>query len=173
MAATTVVGSVKMALEVKNDWEFWFLVARTETPWDDENNPPSEDTSTSELLEVGGYQKAGTVSLCKEDPSGQIEFQNKRYSLVSDANAYDEGARWIYAVTTLKFDEFPVVTFRQFGLTSDLTPTQGNEGKTILLPSEVADPGKLLSYVNHPPVVRTSYSKNILEMVIEILPKVV
>jgi len=172
MPATVVVGTVKQALFMKNQWAWWFLVARTQTPWTDENNPPSESINTSSLSEVGGYQKAETVSLCKEDPNGSIEFQGQKYSLVTDANAYDEGARWIYASTVLKFDVFPVVTFRQFGITVDLIPTSGHENDNVLLPNQVSDPGKLLAYVNHPPIIRTASSKNLLEMVIEILPKV-
>jgi hypothetical protein len=172
MPATVVVGTVKQALFMKNEWVWWFLVARTETPWPNENEPPSESIDTSSLSEVGGYQKAETVSLCKEDPNGSIEFQGQKYSLVTDADAYTERARWIYASTILKFDIFPVVTFRQFGTTADLTPAQGHENDNVLLPNQVSDPGKLLAYVNHPPIIRTSSSKNVLEMVIEILPKV-
>jgi hypothetical protein len=41
-----------------------------------------------------------------------------------------------------------------------------------LLPNEVEDYGKLIGYVNHPPIIRTAGSKNLLEIVIELVPEV-
>jgi len=172
MPATVKVGMIRLALTFKNNEVFWFVVGRTQTPWDDERNPPAESVDTMSLTEIGGLQKAQTVSLCYPDPGGVIEFNGQRYSLVSDDHVYDYDSRFLYCSTLLKFDEFPVVTFRQFGVLVGVIPTLGNEGKSVLLPGEVADYGKLIGYVNHPPIIRTAGSKNLLEIVIEILPEV-
>jgi len=172
MPATTKVGQIRGTLTFKNNEEIWFIVGRTQTPWEDEQNPPEESVDTVMLEEIGGAIKAQTVSLCYPDPNGTIEFRGERYSLVDDANAYNYDSRYLYCSAMLKFDEFPVVTFRQYGVTVGLVPTSGNEGKSVLWPEEVADFGKLIGYVNHPPIIRTAGSKNLLEIVIVSTPKV-
>jgi len=173
MPATTKIGQIRQTLTFKNSETFWFVVGRTQTPWEDEQNPPSESVDTTSLSEIAGFAKAQSVFLCYPDENGSIEFRGQRYSLVlNDDNAYDNDSRFLYCSTLLKFDEFPVVTFRQYGLVVGVVPTSGNENKTVLLPDEVLDPGKLICYVNHPPIVRSVGSKNLLEIVIESIPKV-
>jgi len=172
MPATVKVGMIRLALTFKNNEVFWFAVGRTQTPWDDETNPPVESVDTVFLTEIGGLQRAQTVSLCYPDPNGAIEFRGQRYSLVSDERAYDYDSRYLYCSTLLKFDEFPLVTFRQFGLYVGVVPISGDEDRSVLLPGQIADYGKLIGYVNHPPVIRTASSKNLLEIVIELVPEV-
>jgi len=172
MPATVKVGMIRLALTFKNNEVFWFVVGRTQTPWDNENNPPTESVDMVSLTEIGGLQKAQTVSLCYPDPNGNIEFRGQRYSLVSDKYAYYYDSRFLYCSTLLKFDEFPVVTFRQFGLYVGVIPKVGYENRNVLTPDQVQDYGKMIGYVNHPPVVRTAGSKNLLEIVVEFMPKV-
>jgi hypothetical protein len=172
MPATVKVGMIRLALMFKNNEMFWFVVGRTHTPWDDENNPPAESIDTVSLTEIGGLQKAQMVSLCYPDPDGEIEFRGQRYRLVSDENAYEYDSRFLYCSTLLKFDEFPLVTFRQFGIYVGVVPKVGYEGRSVLTPDQVQDYGKMIGYVNHPPLVRTAGSKNLLEIVIEFVPKV-
>jgi len=112
------------------------------------------------------------VSLCYPDPNGEIEFKGQRYRLVSDENAYEYDSRFLYCSTLLKFDEFPLVTFRQFGIYVGVVPKVGYEDRSVLTPDQVQDYGKMIGYVNHPPLVRTAGSKNLLEIVIEFVPKV-
>jgi hypothetical protein len=163
---------IRLALTFKNNEVFWFVVGRTQTPWDDEKNPPAESVDVVSLTEVGGLQKAQTVSLCYPDPDGEIEFRGQRYRLVSDEHAYDYDSRFLYCSTLLKFDEFPLVTFRQFGICVGVVPKAGYENNTVLTPDQVQDYGKLIGYVNHPPIIRTAGSKNLLEIVIELVPEV-
>jgi hypothetical protein len=172
MPATVKVGMIRLALTFKNSEVFWFVVGRTQTPWDDEKNPPVESVDTVALTEIGGLQKAQTVSLCYPDPNGVIEFRGQKYSLISDDYAYDYDSRYLYCSTLLKFDEFPVVTFRQFGILVGVVPKSDYENNTVLTPDQVQDYGKLIGYVNHPPIIRTAGSKNLLEIVIELVPKV-
>jgi hypothetical protein len=173
MPATVKVGMIRLALTFKNNEMFWFVVGRTQTQWDDEYNPPAESTDTTSLTEIAGLQKAQTVSLCYPDPNGAIEFKGQRYSLVSDDHAYDYDSRFLYCSTLLKFDEFPLVTFRQFGIYVGVIPKGGYENNTVLTPDQVDDYGKLIGYVNHPPIIRTAGSKNLLEIVIEMVPEVI
>jgi len=172
MPATVKVGMIRLALTFKNNEVFWFVVGRIQTPWDDERDPPVESTDTVFLTEICGLQRAQVVSLCYPDPNGTIEFRGQRYSLVSDDRAYDYDSRYLYCSTLLKFDEFPLVTFRQFGVCVGVVPTSGNEYKSVLLSDEVAEWGKLIGYVNHSPIGRSAVSKNLLEVVIELVPEV-
>jgi len=172
MPATVKVGMIRLVLTFKNNEVIWFAVGRTQTPWDDEKNPPAESVDTVSLTEIGGLQKAQTVSLCYPDPNGAIEFKGQKYSLVSDDHAYDYDSRFLYCSTLLKFDTFPLVTFRQFGIQVGVVPKAGYETNTVLTPDQVQDYGKLIGYVNHPPIIRTSGSKNLLEIVIELVPEV-
>ena len=172
MPATVKVGMIRLALTFKNNETFWFVVGRTHTPWDDETNPPVESVDTVSLTEIGGLQKAQIVSLCYPDPNGAIEFRGQRYSLVSDEHAYEYDSRFLYCSTLLKFDEFPLVTFRQFGVYVGVVPKAGYEDNMVLTPAQVQDYGRLIGYVNHPPIIRTAGSKNLLEIVIELVPEV-
>ena len=160
-------GNVQLALDLKNNHTFWVLLGRS-TPWVSEESPPDEDLYTTDIEEVQGAKKCDLVSLCIPSESGGIEFQDQSYTLVSDEDAYTSGARWVYFRADLKYDQFPVVTYRQTGLYLDLTPTEGNEGKEILLPSEIQSNGILLYYRNHPPRYRTSDSVDVIEIVIEV-----
>lgn len=173
MPATTMVGMINMAIAYKNAKTFWFVVARTQTPWANEGSPPAESTTVTSLSEIAGLQRAQTVSLCYPDPNGSIRFRGQNYTLVSDANAYSYDSRFLYLSTLLLFDTFPVVTFRQTGIHVDVVPVAGKENATILLPADVSSYGTLLAYVNHPPIYRTVGSKNLLEVVIELVPQVV
>ena len=172
MPATVKVGMIRLALTFKNNEVFWFVVGRTQTPWDYEASPPQEDVDTVSLVEIGGLQRAQTVSLCYPDPNGAIEFRGQKYSLVSDEHAYEYDSRFLYCSTLLRFDEFPLVTFRQFGVSVGVIPKPGYEANMVLTPDQVLNYGVLIGYVNHPPVVRTAGSKQLLEIVIELVPKV-
>jgi len=172
MPATVKVGMIRLALTFKNNEVFWFVVGRTQTPWDNEVSPPQEDVDTVSLVEIGGLQRAQTVSLCYPDPNGAIEFRGQKYSLVSDEYAYDYDSRFLYCSTLLKFDEFPLVTFRQFGVSVGVIPKPGYETNLVLTPDQVLNYGVLIGYVNHPPLIRTAGSKQLLEIIIELVPKV-
>jgi len=172
MPATVKVGMIRLALTFKNNEVFWFVVGRTQTPWDNEASPPQEDVDTVSLVEIGGLQRAQTVSLCYPDPNGAIEFRGQKYSLVSDEYAYDYDSRFLYCSTLLKFDEFPLVTFRQFGVSVGVIPKPGYETNLVLTPDQVLNYGVLIGYVNHPPLIRTAGSKQLLEIIIELVPKV-
>jgi hypothetical protein len=172
MPATTISGMINALMTFKNNEVFWFIVGRTQTPWASESSPPAEVTTTTTLEEIGGLQKAQTVSLCYPDPNGAIQFRGQNYSLVNDANAYSYSSNYIYLSTMLMFDQFPIVTFRQYGIQVGVVPTTGNESKSTLTPTQVQSYGELIGYVNIPPIIRTVGSKNLLEIVLSFVPEV-
>jgi hypothetical protein len=172
MPATVNHGMIRTLITFKNNEVIRFVVGRTQTPWTNEQSPPAEVVTTTMVDEIAGFKKADTVSLCYPDPAGSIEFRGQRFTLISDDLAFTQDSRFLYCSGLLKFDLFPVVTFRQHGIVVGVIPTPGNETKDVLLPTEVSFVGRLVAYVNHPPVIRTAGSKNLLEMVVELIPKV-
>jgi hypothetical protein len=172
MPATVKIGMIRVLLQWKNLETFWFAIGRTVTPWDCETDPPVESIDTTMLDEICGLQKAETVSLCYPDPNGSVEFKGVRFTLVPDEFAYDHDCRYLYCSTVLRFDDFPLVTFRQYGIYVGVVPAPGNEAKDILLPDEVLSYGKLIGYINIPPIIRNAGSKNLMEIVIEFEPRV-
>ena len=160
-------GDVLTALSLKNNNTFWVAVGHT-SAWTDESSPPAEDLTITDIDDIQGFKKCDTVSLCVPDAAGTIEFRGQNYKLVADSDAYTEVARYIYFRADLKYDQFPVVTYRQTGLYANTTPATGYESNDILTPAEVASNGTLRYYHNHSPVYRTADSVDIIEIIIEI-----
>jgi len=162
-------GDVIQMLDIKNQHTLWIAVGRT-TAWTDEQNPPDEDLTTTDIDEIQGFKKADTVSLCVPDANGTIEFNGQKYRLVDDADAYTEVARYLYISAALRYDQFPVVTFRQTAVYVDTVPAAGYEDNDILVPGggQVSDNGKLYYYYNHPPRYRDASGVDIIEVVIEL-----
>lgn len=172
MGAFVNNGCVKTVLTLKNNVVFWAAVGRT-SPWTNENNPPIEEITVQDIVEIQGFKKIDFISACKEDVNGEIIFKDKKYSIVSDVNAYSYGARWVYVRAILLYENFPLCTYRQIGIYADTVPSAGHETKNILLPSQVDSNGALMIYNNIPPVIRDANSKNIIEAVIEIQGQVI
>ena len=160
-------GNILQALDLKNNHTAWVVVGQT-TPWANEENPPDVDLSTTDINEIQGAKRCNIVSLCVPDASGTIEFQGQKYRLVSDSEAYSQGARWVYFRADLKYDQFPVVTYRQTALYIDLVPASGYEGYDVLYPTQIESNGILYYYKNHPPRYRTVESVDIVEVIIEV-----
>ena len=143
----------------------WYLgIARTTTPWADENAPPAVDPTATSLQEVAGYKKLDQVVVCYPSPTGEIEFRFdsgniERYAISSDSQAFANQAIFVYMKAELRYDEFPLVTYRQVGLVEGLTPS----GADMLLPGDVTDPGRLRGLQNKPPVDRAIDQVNSLQ----------
>lgn len=159
-------GCTRVLKELKDSCVFWFAVGRT-TAWLDEQNPPSEDATRTDIEEIQGFKKVERVAFVKPDPMGTISFKGQNYKVVPDTDVWAELPLYLYFSAWLLFDQFPVVTFRQTGLYVDVVPTPGSEGKDILLPDEVQSK-RLVAYVNHHPRVRVSYGKDLLEMIVKL-----
>lgn len=147
----TSTNRVQNAIRFKNSATFWFGVGRT-TPWSDESTPPSVDTSATALDELVGVQKASTVSLVYPDAGGLITYRGQNYTVSTDGNALANDAKFVLISTTLAYDTFPLTTFRQVGLYSDIVGTPAEA--TILLPGAISDLGALEGIDNREAITR-------------------
>lgn len=169
MAVISQKWRVDRAIEFMNGHTFWFGIGQNTTPWTNEANPPDEDDTVEILTEPIGYERviASDVFLVKLAETGEILFEDNYYTYVSEANAYTEGARWMYCRAEFVGNKHPLVSFRQYGLYIDLVPGTGYEAYYTLLPSQVDDPGMLVTYSNclaHP---REATKREFLETIIQ------
>jgi hypothetical protein len=166
MPAVVNDGNVRILKLMKDNLTFWIAVGRT-SAWPNESSPPAETVTTETIDQIQGLKRADLVQFVKEDANGTIIFKDKKYSVVEEADIYTDDAIWLYFSGWLLFDQFPVVTFRQTAIFVDVIPTSGNEGKDVLLPSQVQSYGKMIGYVNHLAKTRVSYGKDLVEFVLK------
>lgn len=164
MAIATLNAHVHFALEAYKQLNKAYLVIGKTSPWDNEENPPTESESTDSLLEIIGYKRLKQYSLARplkqEETADDISYPVVTYAglewaLIPTDKAYEEGARWLYISAEIEPSDFPYGEYRQVGIQTNVQPKQGIN-KPNLLPSEVADEGTLLFYENREPQNRTS-----------------
>lgn len=161
-------GRVEDALSLKAK-DLWFCFCRNETPWPDdgdtdETKVPSHLPADAEPAEPYLFVKAEYKSIARvategeydaADPSVRIAIRTGgsdddpenppiyvRYLFISDAEAYDHDARWLYARTSIDASgAHPPGSFRQIKMYSGLVPTSGYQAAAWLTPEKVADRG--------------------------------
>jgi hypothetical protein len=168
MATTTVGGHVSRALEFFERPDTYVGIGKS-TPWEDENVPPNPIQTKTTLDEVIGYKKVEYKYLVVEDiVDGTISYRDSKWRIVPPDQAVAQGARWVYVEAHLRYDELPLVSYRQVGIFNRLVKLSNiDAGKVALLPSEVEDVGVLEVYDNRKVVNRQSDQKEQLSFVIE------
>ncbi|MBT9670559.1 hypothetical protein GPK34_00710 [Secundilactobacillus kimchicus] len=156
MAIETMASHVIIAKQFKNDLpNLWYAFGRT-SPWDSEENPPSEDMYTTNIEEIVGYkhfEKAALVvptnQLAKDAITDNIlTYKGQEWQVASDDEALKYGARYVYLETTVEPDDLPYAVYRQVGVYQGLVPTDAAKNKSALIPTEVQAAGTLLGYDN-------------------------
>lgn len=144
----------------------YLALARSNTPWSNEEVPPDEDKTATSLIETYGYKKCD-VNLARPLKEGEdvgvnrtVTFKGKTWVLVEESQAYAEGANYIYIKGEVMGDELPLQSYRQAGIHSGLT-LNPNVTSLAVLPTEVNDAGKLLFYVNRKEQKRADDIRNI------------
>jgi len=98
---------------------------------------------------------------------GTIFFRDQQYRIVPAIDAFDEGARWVYLESSLNYDEYPLIDFRQIGWYSHLVPLAGHESEDPLLEENVDDPGILEIIDNRRVINRAIDEKERITIIIE------
>ena len=149
--AIPLIGIVSRGVDLISS-PLWICVGRT-TPWENEGNPPTTDPETRNITEPILYKQCEVATFVVEDSNGEYIVNGIRYQPVTVAYARENLVTTVLIKATIyDTDLDESVTFRQVGLYSKLIPTQGNESKSKLLPSEVSDPGYLEWYSNLEPI---------------------
>lgn len=174
MAVKTIGGAVSRALDFYNKDEIFFAIGKT-TPWDDDANPPAATAYTT-MTEIIGYRRHDFKYLVvpynnEQVPEGTIIIEhanNSKWRVVDPADALSEGAYYVYIETTIMPEDFPTGEYRQVGIFTGLQRANGiSTAKTVLLPSEVANPGILEIIDNRPPSTRNDSTREQLSFVIK------
>lgn len=181
MAVTTLKGHVSRALDFFRRPEIYFGIGKSTNWTEDDRTPGTPDTqtvdeynppvpmSTDDMVQVVGYKKAESVFLVVPDEEGTLRYRDTKWRVVSQSDALDEGARWVYVSTYISYDELPTnISYRQIGCFTGLIKAEGvSEGKFSLLPEEVKDPGILEVLDNRKAIYREPDQREQLVIVIE------
>jgi hypothetical protein len=164
MAVKTTQHHVQQAVRFKSLPGLFFCIGRSQA-WPDGDVPPPLDESMSAVDGPIGYKRVQRLLHLVPDSSGGFEFNETTWREVDEADAYTEGAIYLYLETRLKPSDFPAVQYRQVGLYSGLIQTPGSPAN-VLLPNEVTDPGFLEVIEFRAPVVRAPDQDEILSLIL-------
>ncbi|KLU66766.1 hypothetical protein DEAC_c14340 [Desulfosporosinus acididurans] len=164
----SVIGMrIWQAAQVVQAANAWVGIGKNSS-WGDTDTPPQVDPSTTALDGLIALKKAETLTLVVPDPNGTIEHLGQKWMPVTVADARTKQARWVYAAAWLRYDEVPVVTYRQTGAFLGVTRNANvDAGKLVLLPTEVSDLGFLAAVNNRSPIPRAEDQKELVEFIIE------
>lgn len=182
MAITTLKGHVSRALDFYDKDTSYFILGRT-TPWTeadrtsntptsvvtvDDNHPPTP-VKTDDITDIVGMKKVEAKFLVVPDESGTLSYMNKKWKIIPKEEALNEGARWVFITSTIKYTEFPVdVSYRQVGAcTSVKLQESADPNNYVVLPTDIKDKGILEILDNRKPIYREADQVEILKLVVE------
>lgn len=148
MATATTNSRIYAALALKSKANSTYLALGKTTPWTNEQIPPASDPEATTLMELIGYKKVSSASLCRPLITGEtttfpiVTYGTAKFVLIPDAEAYRQKAMQVYYEAQIVGDELPLGTYRQTGVFTDVTPKDGVT-KDNLLPTEVQNTGIL------------------------------
>lgn len=166
MTIATNIHHVEEAIEFFKKTNLYMAVGRS-TAWTDEEAPPADNADATVIEEIIGYKKIDSIYLVTPDVNGTIVYRSQKFKIVAEADAFTQGAKYVYVEAKLLYDQFPLTTFRQVGLFAGTTRKAGVEDKSVLLPSEVESPGKLRVIGNYKKQERFAEKKETLSFILE------
>jgi hypothetical protein len=147
----------------------WAAIGRT-TAWSDDGTPPAEDSTVTVIDEIIGFKRILQKLLVTPDPLGTIIYTDQNYRVVPRAQAFDQEVVDLHLEASFDGAELPLTTFRQVGIYEGLLPATGFEQALVLLPAQVASPGRLIWYRNMTPQTRTATYANVFRRVFRFIP---
>lgn len=174
----TYLGHCSRAISFFELKDVFFAIGRT-TEWaDDETTnpeflPPEPDKAATGLDELIGMKQVSRKLLVAPDESaaddaGTIIWRDNRYKILTTEEAIEKQSRWVYIESEIYFDELPQVDYRQVGVYTRVVRNPGvSTSKTVLLPSEIQNPGLLEVLDNRHVVTRLTDTKEVYSLIIE------
>lgn len=174
MAISTTRGHVSRAVAFSKEPEIFFGFGR-QTPWENKEEegggeiPDAPSMSATEIEEPIGFKATDRVYLVIPNPEhGTIAYKDSKWEVVPLKDAYTKNARHVYIECTLRYDEIPLIDYRQIGILTELERADEVEpGKAALIPSEVKNQGILQILDNRKPTIRQKDQKEQLSLIIE------
>lgn len=164
----SVIGlRIWQALQMVQAANAWIAIGKTSI-WGDGDAPPQINPATVAISDLVALKKAETLTLVVPDPNGAIEHLGQKWAPVAIGDARVKQARYVYVAAWLRYNEVPIVTYRQTGVLLGVS-RNGNvdPGKLVLLPTEVADLGYLVAMNNRSPLPRAEDQKELVEFIVE------
>lgn len=174
MAISTTRGHVSRAVAFFKEPEIFFGFGR-QTPWSETEGdgtseiPDAPSMAATQIEEPIGFKLVDKVHLVIPNNSdGTIAYKDSKWEIVPEDQAYVKNARHVYIECTLRYDEIPLIDYRQIGIITGLKRASSVlHGKAALIPSEVEDQGILQILDNRKPTVRQKDQKEQLSLIIE------
>lgn len=165
-ACSTKGFHVNRAIEFYKKSRIYFALAK-ESEWPGAT-PPDPDYY-DELEQPWGYKRVETKYLVvPDDQHGTILYQNRKFRIVTETQAKAEGARWVYCMSYVNYDELPFKTYHQVGVVTNIVTKEGvSEGAYALTPDMIEDPGDLEILNNRRGIGREADMREQIAVIIE------
>jgi len=155
MTVTTNSARTMLALDLVQKYSSVYFGIGQADAWDNKDTPPTEAQTATTITNPIAYGQVKTATLCRPlqqnepVPADAISWGTSTYVRVSQADAYTQGATYVYFETVLNKSDIGSsdITYRTTGVYAGLTPKSGVV-KPVLLPGDVSSAGVLLSYAN-------------------------
>lgn len=173
LPVVTYLGHTSRALSFYALDDIYLGIGKTSAWQDDETTnenfiPPEPNLDATELTELVGMKKLTRKQLVMPDENGTIQYRNTTWKVISEEEAVENQARWVYVECCIYFDELPLVDYRQIGIFSRVQKATGvDKTQTVLLPKDIKSMGLLEVMDNRHVVTRQVDTKDVYSMIIE------
>lgn len=168
MPALLTINSRVQRAEDFSKKNLYLAIGKTQTEWDDPNNPPVPDATATEIVELAFIKKVDTIKFVIPDATGSIVFRDTKWSEVAESDIYAKQARYLYLSTTLYYDKVPIVNYRQIGIIENPVDTSGNICKDDYYPADAISSQGFLHFIDNRRVVTRDVSQyEIISVIIE------
>lgn len=155
MTVTTTAARVMLAIDLAQKYSSLYFGIGQASAWDSKDTPPKEDENSNSIANPIAFCRASFATLCRPlrqnevTPTDAIQWGGNTYVRVTANNAYTQEATYVYVEGKLAKAGISTsdVTYRTTGVYVGIIPKSGIT-KPILLPSDIATQGTLLSYSN-------------------------
>ncbi|MFE1631040.1 hypothetical protein ACFLFF_30360 [Brevibacillus reuszeri] len=158
------------AVKLVKDGAVFIGVGKT-TPWNENNPEKVPDVAYNQTIsEFVALKRADQVSfILPDNTNGTIEQFGQKWRVVDEAEARDKDCRWVYVQAWLRYDEFPICTYRQTGVYAGTVLAQGVPiNKQVVAIDQIADIGFLLTLTNQSPIEREATHRESIEYIVEL-----
>ena len=155
MTVTTTAARVMLAIDLAQKYSSLYFGIGQASAWGSNDTPPAEGENSNSIANPIAFFRASFATLCRPlqqneaVPTDAIQWGGNTYVRVTVGNAYAQEATYIYVEGALTKSGVSTsnVTYRTTGVYVGIVPKAGVT-KPVLLPSDIATQGTLLSYSN-------------------------
>lgn len=169
LPVTTYLGHTDRALGLYESESVYFALGKT-SKWDGEDNsgfvPPEVPLNSQTLEELVCLKKVEQKHMVYPDESGEIEFDDQRWKILTTEEAVRLQSRWVYITTKLRYKEVELKEYRQVGI-FNRTQLKSGVTDTLVLPNQIENLGLLIALNNRYRVTRQIDTKDTFSLIIE------